>query len=119
MKCILHFWPTCLSVGAVTDERRNTVDARGARGARSCSAVVDVFRAVGSNPAINAHTDIAAKQVAAGTSILASVWLQTTLVHIFSTVLTCGEAGREDKKRRKYKQLQLNRKVNTPCYTPT
>lgn len=86
--------PTCLSVGAETDEGRNTVDACGAGAARCCSAVVNVFRAVGSTPAINTHTDIAADQVAAGTSILASVWLQTTLVHIFCTVLTCGEAGR-------------------------
>lgn len=79
---------TCLPVGAETDERRNTVDTRGACAARSCSTVIDVFRAVGSTPAVNAHTDVAAKQVAAGTSILAGVWLQTTLVHIFCAVLT-------------------------------
>lgn len=80
---------TCLSVGAKTDKRRNTVDARGAWAACSCSTIIDVFRAVGSTPAVNAHTDIAANQVAAGPSILASVWLQTTLVHIFCTALTC------------------------------
>lgn len=89
-----HYWPTCLSVGTETDERSNTVDARGALAARSRSTVIDVFRAVGSTPAVNTHTDVAAKQVAAGASILAGVWLQTTLVHIFCAVLTCGEAGR-------------------------
>lgn len=95
-----HYWPTCLSVGAQTDERRNTVDARGAWAARRCSTVVNVFRAVGSTPAVDAHTDVAAKQVAAGAAILAGVWLQTTLVHVFCTVLTCGEAGRRKCKQR-------------------
>lgn len=78
----------CLSVGAEADERRHAVDACGACAARSCRTVVDVYRAVGSTPAVNAHADVAAEQVAAGTAILASVWLQTTLVHIFGTVLT-------------------------------
>lgn len=91
---VSHYWPTCLSVGAETDKRRNAVDARGARAARRRSTVINVFRAVGSTPAVNAHTDITADQVAAGTSVLASVWLQATLVHIFCTVLTCGEVGR-------------------------
>lgn len=91
---VSHYWPTCFSVGAETDKRCNAVDACGAGAARCCGTVVNVFRAVGSTPAINAHADIAAEQVAAGTSVLASVWLQATLVHIFCTVLTCGEAGR-------------------------
>lgn len=78
---------TCLSVGAETDKRCNTVDARGASAACRCSTVIDVLRAVGPTPPINAHTDIAADQVAAGTSVLASVWLQATLIHIFCAVL--------------------------------
>lgn len=89
-----HYWPTCLSVGAETEKRCNTVDASGAGLARRCSAVINVLRAVRPTPAINAHADIAADQVAAGPSILASVWLQATLVHIFCTVLACGEARR-------------------------
>lgn len=80
---------TCLSVGAETDKRCHTVDARGACSARSCSTVIDVFRTVRSTPTINAHTDVAANQVAASSSILASVWLQPTLIHILCTVLTC------------------------------
>lgn len=91
---VSHYWPTCLSVRAETDKGRDAVNARGAGTARRCSAVVDVFRAVWSTPAINANTDIAADEVAASTSILASVWLQATLIYIFCTMLTCGEAGR-------------------------
>lgn len=79
---------TCLSVGAEADERGNAVDAGGARRARGCGAIVDVFRAVGSAPAVYTHTHVAAKQVAAGPSVLASVWLQATLIHILCTVLT-------------------------------
>ena len=81
-------------MGAETDKRRNTVNACGARAAGRCSTVINVFRAVGSTPAIHAHTDVAAKQVAAGASILTRVWLQTTLVHILRTVLTCERTER-------------------------
>lgn len=91
---VSYYWPTCLSMGAETDKRCNAVDACGARAASRCSTVIDVLGAVGPTPPINAHTDIAADQVAAGTSVLASVWLQATLVHVFCTVLACGEAGR-------------------------
>ena len=85
-----HFWLTCLSIRADTDERGNAVDAPGARAAWGCSTVINVFRAVGAAPPINAHADVATDQVAACASILAGVWLQTTLIHIFCTVLTCG-----------------------------
>lgn len=78
---------TCLSMRADTDERGNAVDACGAMAASSCSTVIDVFRAVGATPAVNAHADVATDQVAACASVLASVWLQTTLVHIFCAVL--------------------------------
>jgi len=101
-------WPTCLSVGTEADERRDAVDARGARGARGRGAVVDVFGAVGSTPAVHAHAHVAAKQVAAGASVLAGVGLQTTLVHIFSAVLTCGEAGGVDEKRGECTHIQFN-----------
>lgn len=80
---------SCLSVGAETDKRRNPVDTRGASTARCRGAVVDVLRAVGSAPAIHTHTLIAADQIAAGPSVLAGVWLQAALVHIFRAVLAC------------------------------
>ncbi len=81
-------------MGAETDKRRNTVDACGSGAACRCSTVIDVLRAVGPTPTINTHTDIAADQVATGATVLASVWLQATLVYIFCTVLACGEEGR-------------------------
>lgn len=73
---------------AEADKRGNTVNACGAGAAGSCRTVIDVYRTVGSTPAIDAHTDVAAEKVVAGPSILARVWLQTTLVHILCTVLT-------------------------------
>lgn len=79
---------TCLSMGAQTDKRCYTVDACGAGAARCCCTVINVFRAVGSTPAIHTHTNIAANQVAACSSILAGVWLQAALIHIFCAVLT-------------------------------
>ena len=98
-------------MGAETDKRRNTVNACGARAAGRCSTVINVFRAVGSTPAINTHTDVAADQVAAGASVLASVWLQATLVHIFCTVLTCDTKA--DMKRREKNQLNITQSVNS------
>lgn len=92
--------PTCLSIGAETDKRRNSVETRGARTACCRGAVVDVLRAVRPTPAIHTHTLIAANQIAAGPSILAGVWLQAALIYIFCAVLACaqkckqGEIGR-------------------------
>lgn len=79
---------TGLSMRAETDKRRHTVDTCGALAACSGSTVVNVFRAVRSAPAIDAHAHIAANKVAARSSILASVWLQATLIHILCAVLT-------------------------------
>lgn len=92
---VCHYWPTCLSMGTETDKRRNTVDACGAGAASRCSTVINVLRAVRPTPAINTHTHIAAYQVAAGPSVLASVWLQAALIYIFCTVLACrGKKGK-------------------------
>lgn len=84
-------------MGAETDKRRNTVNACGAGAAGCCGTVINVLRAVRSTPAINTHTHIAANQVAAGPSILASVWLQATLIYIFCTVLACRGKKRKTK----------------------
>lgn len=88
---VSHYWPTCLSIRADADKRGNTVNAGGAGAASSCGTVVDIFGAVWSTPAINADTDVGSNSVAASTSILTSVWLQMTLIHILCTVLTCVE----------------------------
>lgn len=74
---------------ADADKRGNTVDAGGAGAACSRSTIVDVFWAVEAAPAVNAHADVAADEVAAGAAVLACVWLQTTFIHILRTVLTC------------------------------
>lgn len=55
-----------------------------------CRAVIDVLRAVGAAPAVDAHADVATDQVATCTAILACIWLQPTLVHILCAMLTCG-----------------------------
>lgn len=81
--------PTCLSVRTHADEGCNTVYACGALAACSCCTVINVFRAVRSTPTIDAYTDVAARQVAAGTSVLTGVWLQPALIHVLCAVLTC------------------------------
>lgn len=80
--------PTCFPEGTEADKRRDPVDASGAWAARGSGTVIDVFRAVWSTPAINAHADVAANQVATSAAVLTSVWLQSTFVHILCTVLT-------------------------------
>lgn len=74
---------------ADTDKRRDSINARGAGAACCCCTVIDVFRAVRSAPSVDTHTDVTTNQVAAGASILTSVWLQATLIHVFCAVLTC------------------------------
>lgn len=75
--CILVFHEglTCFTSRADAEKRCDPVDACGALAARSRGAVINVLRAVGPTPAVNAHADIAANQVGAGASVLASVWL--------------------------------------------
>lgn len=55
----------------------------------SAGTVVDVLTAVISSPSIDTDTVVASMSVMACPSILASVWHQLTLIHIFSAVLTC------------------------------
>lgn len=50
--------------------------------------VVDVLAAVVTRPPIDADTVVAAVGIVACSSILAGVWHQLTLVHIFCAVLT-------------------------------
>lgn len=80
---------SCLSMRADTDKRCNSINACGAGAACCCCAVINVYRAVRAAPSINAHTDVTSNQVAAGASILTSVWLQAAFINVFCTVLTC------------------------------
>lgn len=72
---VFHGGLTCFTRRADAEKRCNPVDARGALGAGGRGAVINVLRAVGPTPAVNTHADIAANQVGAGASVLASVWL--------------------------------------------
>lgn len=84
---------TCFTRRADAEKRCDPVNARGALGAGGRGAVINVLGAVGPTPAVNTHADIAANQVGAGASVLASVWLQAALVYVFSAVLACKVNG--------------------------
>lgn len=78
---------SCFARRADAEKRCNAVDACGTLGAGRRGTVINVLRAVGPTPAVNTHADVAANQVGASPSILASVWLQAALVDVFGTVL--------------------------------
>lgn len=92
---VFHKGRTCFARRADAEKRCDAVDACGTFGAGRRGAVINVLRAVGPTPAVNTHADVAANQVGAGPSILASVWLQAALVDVFGTVL----AYRDERKR--------------------
>lgn len=89
---VCHNCHTCLSRRAHTEKWCNTVDTCGALVARCSGAVINVLRAVRPTPAIDTHANIAANQIAAGPSILASVRLQAAFIHVFRTVLAYRDA---------------------------
>lgn len=92
LRIVCHNCHTCLSGRAHTEKWCNTVDACGALVARCCGAVINVLRAVRPTPAIDTHANIAANQIAAGPSILASVRLQAAFIHVFCAVLAYRDA---------------------------
>lgn len=55
----------------------------------STGTVINVLTAVLASPAIDTHTVVATVGVVAGSTILAGVGHELTLVHIFCAVLTC------------------------------
>lgn len=63
--------------------------AGGALEAGSTGTVVNVLTAVLASPAIDAHTVVATMGVVAGSTILAGVGHELTLIHILCAVLTC------------------------------
>lgn len=60
--------------------------ARGTVEARGHGAIVDVLRAVGARPAVDADTRVAAYRVGARGAILAHAGPQSALVHVFGAV---------------------------------
>lgn len=111
---VFHKGRTSFARRADAEKRCDAVDACGALGAGRRGAVIDVLGAVGPTPAVNTHADVAADQVGAGPSILASVWLQAALVHVFGTVLAC----RDERKRVTTQHLAISVKLQL-CGAPT
>lgn len=70
-------------------EGGHAVMAGGALEAGSTGTVVNVLAAVLASPAIDAHTVVATMGVVAGSTILAGVGHELTLIHILCAVLTC------------------------------
>lgn len=61
----------------------------GALGAGSTGAVINVFTAVVSSPAIDTNTLVAAKGVVTRATVLASIGHQLAFIDIISALLTC------------------------------
>lgn len=78
---------TRLSLWTQAGEGGHAVNAGGPWRAGGVGTVIDVFAAVISAPAIHTHTAVASIAVGAGASILTSVGLQQTLIHIFCAEL--------------------------------
>lgn len=78
---------------ALAEERGDTVVAGSAMVTSCTGAVVDVLAAVVARPPVDADAVVAAVSVVARSPILACVWHQLTLVHIFCAVLTCKKKG--------------------------
>lgn len=81
---------TRLSLRTQAGEGGHAVNAGGPWRAGSIGTVIDILAAVISAPAVHTHAAIASVSVGAGASILTSVGLQQTLVHIFCAELPCG-----------------------------
>lgn len=84
---VFHKGPTCFARRADAEKRCHPINACGALRAGGRGAVINVLRAVRPTPAVYTHTDIAAKQVGAGASVLASVGLQAAFVDVIVAVL--------------------------------
>lgn len=78
---------TRLSLWTQAGEGGHAVNAGGPWRAGGVGTVIDVFTAVISAPAIHTHAAVASVAVGAGASVLTSVGLQQTLIHIFRAEL--------------------------------
>lgn len=90
---LLHLQPgcsvglTCLSLWTKAGEGGHTVNTGGAWRAGSEGTVIDVLAAVIPTPAVHAHAAVASVAVGASASILTSIGLQQTLIHVFCAEL--------------------------------
>lgn len=78
---------TCLSFWTDARKWSHSIDASRSISTGGREAIINVLTAVIPTPAIHTDTGIASIVVGAGTSVLTSVWLQLTLVNIFSAKL--------------------------------
>lgn len=79
---------TCAPVRTLAEEGGHAVVAGSTVVTSRTGTVVDVLAAVVTRPSVDADAVIAAVSVVARSSILAGVWHQLALVHIFCAVLT-------------------------------
>lgn len=80
---------TCAPVRTLAEERGHAVVTGSPVVTSRTGTVVDVLAAVVTRPPVDADAVIAAVSVVARSTILARIWHQLTLVHIFCAVLTC------------------------------
>lgn len=78
---------TCLSLRTKAGEGGHTVNAGGPWRAGGEGTVIDVLAAVIPTPAVHTHAAIASVAVGASASILTSIGLQQTLIHVFCAEL--------------------------------
>ena len=71
---------------ALAEEAADAVVTRGAVEASGTGAIVDILRAVGSGPAVDADARVAAVGVGAGGAVLADARPQGALVHVLVAV---------------------------------
>lgn len=80
---------TCAPMRTLAIEGGHAVMAGGALETGSTGTVIDVLAAVFSGPAIDTHAVVATMRIVAGSTILAGIGHQLTLIHILCAVLTC------------------------------
>lgn len=80
---------TCAPVRTLAEEGGHTVVAGSTVVTSRTGTVIDVLAAVVTRPPVDTDAVIAAVSVVARSSVLARIWHQLALVHIFCAVLTC------------------------------
>lgn len=78
---------TCASMWTLAEERCNSIMTGCSTAASSIGAVINIFAAILSRPAVDTNAVISTMGVVACTTILASIWHQLTFIDIFSAVL--------------------------------
>lgn len=80
---------TCASGRAFAEERGHPIVTRSSCVTGRICAVINVLAAVVSSPAVHTHAVISTLRVQARPTVLTGIGHQITLIHVFSTELTC------------------------------